>query len=215
MGVLLLVRHGQAMFGAANYDDLSQIGMQQARLVALRIAQGSPVSTVMCGSLTRQRKTADAIAGALGVGAANSNDLWNEYDHVDILADRASAFVFDKDTTRSLDAAKYALDEAIQRWMRSATGYAESHDAFLTRVRTAVDTAAERSGVNVAVTSAGVIAAACTQLLGIDFETWPRLANVIVNASVTKIVSGRSGTSMVTFNDHAHLEGTRELITYR
>ena len=64
-------------------------------------------------------------------------------------------------------------------------------------------------------TSAGVIAAACTQLLGIDIETWPRLANVIVNASVTKIVSGRSGTSMVTFNDHAHLEGTRELITYR
>ena len=61
----------------------------------------------------------------------------------------------------------------------------------------------------------GVIAAVCTKLLDIDSETWPQLARVIVNASMTKIVIGRSGMSLVTFNDHAHLEKFRGLTTYR
>jgi broad specificity phosphatase PhoE len=214
MGILLLVRHGQASFGATNYDRLSALGEQQAQLVAVRLAQGAPINHVLSGTLERQHKTAGAIAAAAGT-TISANGQWNEYDHVDILADHASAFVFETEAPSSAEAARSALEDAIQRWMRSATGYVESHDAFLNRVRSAVADAAERPGVTIAVSSAGVIAAACTQLLGINSETWPRLANVMVNASVTKIVSGRSGTSMVTFNDHAHLEGERGLITYR
>jgi broad specificity phosphatase PhoE len=155
VGVLLLVRHGQASLGAANYDQLSPLGQQQAHLVAARLAQGSPIHRVLCGTLARQRKTADAIAAAVGVTILDTSDRWDEYDHVDILADRASAFVFDTDTPNSRDAATTALEEALQRWMRSAIGYAESHDTFLTRVRSAVGTAAELPGVSVAVSSGG------------------------------------------------------------
>ena len=215
MGVLLLIRHGQASLGATDYDQLSPLGRQQARLIGARLAQlGTPIARVICGTLARQRDTADGIAAAIDIAAVKYDERWDEYDHVDILADRASAFVFDTENPGSRDAATYALDEAIQRWMRSATGYAESHDAFLSRVRSVVSAATELAGVNVAVSSAGVIAAACAQLLGIDSERWPNLARVIVNASVTKVITGRSGTSLVTFNDHAHLENPRELITY-
>jgi hypothetical protein len=37
-----------------------------------------------------------------------------------------------------------------------------------------------------------------------------------VNTGVTKLVHGRTGTSVVSFNDHSHLEGPgRDLLTYR
>jgi len=32
---------------------------------------------------------------------------------------------------------------------------------------------------------------------------------------MTKLISGRPGTHLLTFNDHAHLEHDRSLITYR
>jgi hypothetical protein len=38
----------------------------------------------------------------------------------------------------------------------------------------------------------------------------------MVNASLTKLVHGRSGTSLVSWNEHAHFEGAnRELLSYR
>jgi hypothetical protein len=37
-----------------------------------------------------------------------------------------------------------------------------------------------------------------------------------VNASVTKVLVGRRGTTLVSFNDHAHLDGGEDgLLTYR
>ena len=42
------------------------------------------------------------------------------------------------------------------------------------------------------------------------------LNRVVVNASVTTLVVGGSGTSLLTFNDHAHFTGDgRRLLTYR
>ena len=41
-------------------------------------------------------------------------------------------------------------------------------------------------------TSGGVIAAACVQALGLPLERWPALARLVVNGSITKIVSGAS-----------------------
>ncbi|MGH3238699.1 MAG: histidine phosphatase family protein [Streptosporangiaceae bacterium] len=70
-------------------------------------------------------------------------------------------------------------------------------------------------GGTVAVTSGGVIATICARALGLPIERWPRLARLLVNASITKVISGQTGTHLVTFNDHAHLESDRALITYR
>jgi hypothetical protein len=39
---------------------------------------------------------------------------------------------------------------------------------------------------------------------------------VIVNTGIVKLAYGRAGTTLVSFNDHAHLEADpRELVTYR
>ena len=38
---------------------------------------------------------------------------------------------------------------------------------------------------------------------------------MVVNASLTKLITGSTGTNLLTFNDHGHLEDDRSLITYR
>jgi hypothetical protein len=37
----------------------------------------------------------------------------------------------------------------------------------------------------------------------------------VVNGSITKLVTGRRGVTLVSFNEHAHLESAPELLTYR
>src|SRR5260370_40067352 len=62
MGVLLLVRHGQASMGAADYDQLSELGRRQARATGTRLAGADPaIDRVTCGALTRQRDTTAEI----------------------------------------------------------------------------------------------------------------------------------------------------------
>ena len=66
MPVVLLVRHGQASFGAEDYDVLSDTGREQSQVVGVELGRRglrSPVA--VCGSLRRQKDTADiALAAA-------------------------------------------------------------------------------------------------------------------------------------------------------
>ncbi|MFF4359176.1 hypothetical protein [Streptomyces sp. NPDC001604] len=68
----------------------------------------------------------------------------------------------------------------------------------------------------VLITSGGVLAALCGTLLSLPPASVVALNRVVVNASVTTLVVGGSGTSLLTFNDHAHLTGDgRRLLAYR
>src|SRR5260370_1054096 len=107
------------------------------------------------------------------------------------------------------------LEEPIARWPPADAGYGESHDAFLDRVHAVLDDLAGAPGCTLAVTSGGVIAVACVQVLGLPTDRWPVLARILVNGSVTKIIKGRTGSNLLTFNGYAHLEGDRSLVTYR
>jgi broad specificity phosphatase PhoE len=220
MGVLLLVRHGQASLGAADYDRLSDLGRRQAQVVGARLAgTGLTVDRVVAGALSRQRDTAAAVMAALGrpLSELYIDDRLDEYDHVAVMARHDAGISFanataDGERGRQLQS---ALEEAIGRWISGGTGYGETHDAFIERVQDAIGDLVVKPGVTVAVTSGGVISAYCALSLGLPVERWPSLARLVVNASITKVISGRTGTSLVTFNDHAHLESDRALITYR
>ena len=55
MGTLYLVRHGQASFGADDYDQLSKLGVQQSqRLGEYWRARGMRFDAVLMGSLDRK-----------------------------------------------------------------------------------------------------------------------------------------------------------------
>ena len=49
MGVLLLLRHGQAALGEGNYDSLSLLGVRQAQLAGVRLARGPEIHNVRSG----------------------------------------------------------------------------------------------------------------------------------------------------------------------
>ena len=65
-----------------------------------------------------------------------------------------------------------------------------------------------------AVTSGGVIAVLAAHLLGLADDAFVALNRVTVNTGVTRVVIGRQGRSLVTFNEHTHLEAGG-LVTYR
>ena len=64
-------------------------------------------------------------------------------------------------------------------------------------------------------TSGGPVSWVSATLADGGVPAWARLSRVVVNSSVTKVLSGRRGTHLISFNDHSHLEPDPDLITYR
>ena len=203
---MLLVRHGQASFGADDYDVLSDVGHEQAAVVGRELARrGLRDPLLVCGTLRRQRGTADG----LGLGEPVLDARWDEYDHLGLL-ERYPAAAPPDGTSRGV---QVALDAALGAWVRDAGG---SWGAFSSG---AADALADLAGAGrdaVVVSSGGVVAAVAARLLGGGPQTVVALNRVSVNAGITKVVVGRSGASLVSYNDHAHFEGAeRRLLTYR
>lgn len=206
MAVVLLVRHGQASFGAEDYDVLSGVGHEQAAVVGRELARrGLRDPLLVCGTLRRQRGTADG----LGLGQPAVDGRWDEYDHLGLL----ERYPVPAPPDGSSRGVQVALDAALDAWVRDPAG---SWGAFSGG---AADALAEVAGAGrdaVVVSSGGVVAAVAARLLGGGPETVVALNRVSVNAGVTKVVVGRSGASLVSYNDHAHFEGAdRRLLTYR
>src|ERR1700744_2931276 len=89
MGVLLLVRHGQASLGEAEYDQLSGLGLRQAQILGARLAGTDlRVDRVVCGTRARQRDTAGPVLAALGWPGSGlrTDGRLDEYDHVGVMA---------------------------------------------------------------------------------------------------------------------------------
>ena len=59
MGDLYLIRHAQASFGKPDYDELSELGFHQARLLADFFERtGRTFDALYCGEMKRHRDTA-------------------------------------------------------------------------------------------------------------------------------------------------------------
>jgi broad specificity phosphatase PhoE len=222
MPTLLLVRHGQASFGAADYDVLSEQGHAQAALLTAELErQGLSIGSVTAGSMRRQRETAQPIAAFAGVPVGHDDRL-DEFSAEDVLGTYSTSGARLTGTqTLSSRGFQEALDPALDAWMAAGDdGSAEvSWPAFSRRGVAALADAGAALGAGetgVLCTSAGVIAAACVQLLGLPDAAFVALNRVAVNGAVTKVAVGRRGMSLVSFNAHAYLTSpTRSLVTYR
>lgn len=216
MGVLLLVRHGQASWAADDYDVLSPAGWEQGRVLGRALAaRDVRPGAVVRGGLRRHRETTQALAESLAVPEVRVDAGWDEFDHVAVLAgmpDPPAAPPTDKRAYQAV------LEQAIDAWMGGGGSYAEPFAAFTARVGEALRRTPSE-GTTVVVTSGGAIAWVAASLLAdgdaaLAASLWRRLNVVCVNTGVTKVVVGRRGSTLVSFNDHGHLEGT-DLLTYR
>lgn len=227
MPTILLIRHGQASFGTSDYDVLSELGERQARLVGEALAsRGLRPRVVVTGSLRRQIDTA-AIAAADDWPAARPDPRWNEYDADDVLTahstsaarlQHADGTAVPALTTREFQA---VLDEALFKWIEGG-GESEARQqwpSFETAGHGALAELASELGrgeLGLVFTSAGTIAATCAKVLALPPDAFVALNRVQINTGITKLVFGERGASMVSFNDHSHLEaGDRSLITFR
>ena len=219
MPTLLLVRHGQASFGAADYDVLSERGAEQAAAVhAALAARGVVPATVVSGALRRQTATAEPWGTDPQV-----DPRWNEYATEDVQRHHASvpASLEHREDAPQLSSRDFQvlLEEALLGWIAAGAGGPadEPWPAFKARCAAALDEAMAglRSGqTGVVFTSGGVIAACAAGLLGVPDEALVPLNRVAVNGAVTKVVGGRRGSTLVSYNEHAHLEAGA-LVTYR
>ncbi|MDO7868103.1 histidine phosphatase family protein [Nocardioides jiangxiensis] len=231
MSVILLVRHGQASFGAADYDALSAAGHEQARVLGRDLAaRGVVPDRIVRGELRRHRETAEGILEGLG-SAGGSLPVtvdagWDEFDFDHVLrvhtpseeSRSVMAAVGELPPERQRAVFQAFFEEATARWTGGSADheYAESFPAFTARVVGALERAARAtSGTTLVVSSGGPIGLATSHLLAGDASLWPQLNRVAVNTAVTKVISGRSGLHLSSFNTHAHLEHDKALLTYR
>ncbi len=220
MGQLLLVRHGQASWDSDDYDVLSPTGWEQSRLLGKALAaRGITPDAVVTGGMRRHRETAEACVGELGVTVAPDVDPgWDEFDHVTMLSSQPAPF-----EGRAPTKAEFQewFEAATDRWTAGEhdDDYAESFTAFTSRVGAALRRTSERAGTVVVFTSGGPVSWAAASLLADELETagrlWRRLNPVCVNSGVSRFVTGRRGTTLITFNGHAHLDGVPDMLTYR
>lgn len=81
MSRLLLIRHGQASFGAENYDKLSSLGELQAqRLGECLAATGLQFDAIYSGDLQRQRRTGELCLAAMMAGKGEQNTCVHHID---------------------------------------------------------------------------------------------------------------------------------------
>lgn len=221
MGQILLVRHGQASWAAADYDVLSPMGHEQGRLLGAALAaRGVRPDRVISGGMRRHRETTENILNGLGSDTEVAEDAgWNEYDHVAMLAKVPRKMAGERPTAEEFQS---WIELASDRWTsgRFDEEYAEPFGAFTGRVRAALDRAAASGpGTTLVVTSGGPISWVAASLLdgGItgSVPIWARLNVVCANTGVTKLITGRRGVTLVGFNEHTHLEGVPGALTYR
>jgi broad specificity phosphatase PhoE len=217
MTAVYLLRHGQASFGAADYDTLSPVGKQQAVVLGEELRRREvDVHAVWSGTLRRQLGTAAVCLEAAGLTLPVTEDArWNEYDHIGLVPAGQPAPEQSRDFQRM-------LDEAIESWITG--GHAAGSTGTWLEFAGATKGALERvlaglpKGRSALVfTSAGVISAICAALLSAPQPaTFIALNRTMPNGAITKLVSGRSGVSLVSVNEHGHFEGPhRGLLTYR
>ena len=208
MSVLYLVRHGQASFGTDDYDRLSELGKEQSRITGRFLAaQGIEPDRIVHGEMLRQRQTAEGLLEGMGLSMdAHVDSGWNEY-----AAWELTGVLDDVDPRAKHDSKIFQgeLERGAARWASGEhdEDYRETYKQFTSRVERALDDAVAAMGSGqstIVVSSAGAIAWTAARLIGGGFDQWMAFNRVTINTGITKIITGQSGTSLISFNDHGH-----------
>ncbi len=211
MGTIYLVRHGQASFGAADYDQLSDLGTQQSvRLGEYFAARGVKFEAVLTGTLKRHVQTWRGIAQ--GCGLDLHAHTWPGLDEYNGQAIIAAMPPQKSDVPDTHDQYKYhfrLLRAGLKQWMRTAIqpegmpSYAE----FVRGITSALDHVRwQYSGNVLIISSGGPIAAAVGHMLGATPEATVELNMHIRNSSVTELTFSPRRHTLLTYNTLPHLD---------
>jgi broad specificity phosphatase PhoE len=223
MPTLYLVRHGQASFGAEDYDQLSDMGQAQA------LALGQYFKTkqlrfdaAYMGTLRRHAQTYRAIAQGLGTDQmALLRPGLNEYD-----SDAVVQAIHPAPLSRERSPENYRkhfrlLRDGLAAWMEGAASPQgmPAYPDFVKGVTDVLDEVRTEFGARddariLICSSGGPISTAVGHVLGTSPQTTIELNLRIRNCSVTEFAFTPKRHMLVTYNTLPHLEDKPDWVTY-
>lgn len=238
MAKLHLIRHGQASFGASNYDCLSELGSQQGAWLGEHFADmGFTFDQIVCGAMQRHKQTAQAFIEAYQahpntkstLGAIGTNRIaiehidarWNEFDFESVV--RAFLLQHPDKTPAQKDAKHYfpILREALIAWSEDHINaeLPETWEGFQGRVAQALDdfaAMADSQATILVFSSGGAIASAVAQTLAAPVSSLVELNLQIKNTAVTELFVKGQRRFLSGFNASPHLDNPerRDSLTF-
>ncbi len=230
MGIIYVVRHGQAAFGTEHYDRLTEIGFTQARLLGSYLSRRNiRLDAIFTGTLRRQTETAQGIVeGHRELASPLLQETFpglDEYKPEAIMKAHTGGF-----PAPALAAVKRdpivvrehfrVLREALLAWAEDRTKPEGMPvwKAFQDSAVAAVVEARQRfpDGNVLIVTSGGPIAAIVAAALNAPPAAAVELNLRIRNSSVTEFASTPRRHHLVSYNGVPHLDTDNDptLITY-
>jgi len=211
MGTLYLVRHGQASFGAADYDQLSELGTRQCRQLGDYFRErGIQFEAVLVGTLRRHTQSLAAIAE--GHGALPPALSWpglNEYDSAAVVRAIHPEALPAADSPEAYRHHFRLLREGLSQWMSGATAPAgmPSYADWVAGINAALDhVRTTHQGTVLLVSSGGPISTAVGQVLGTSAQTTIELNLRIRNSSLTEFAFTPKRHMLVAYNHLPHLD---------
>lgn len=211
MGTLYLVRHGQASFGSADYDRLSELGHRQSRALGEHFRQsGRRFARVFTGTLRRHRETYEGIAEGLGHHPVPQPlPGLDEYKPEAIVRAIHHGELAAPASPEAVRQHFRLLRDGLVAWMQGRTEPAgmPRYADFAAGVAGALAQAREHSEAEVLiVSSGGPISVAVSLVLGLSPEVVADLNLRIRNSAVTEFVATPRRHSLLSFNTLPHLD---------
>ena len=206
----MIVRHGQASFGAENYDQLSNLGVRQAETLGSYLRSiGWVPDRLITGSLARQIQTLEAL-GFEGVREEHTG--FNEYDLDGSRKSELNRVASDGDRKTYFR----GLRDLVLEWQRDAElGTEESWQNFCDRTEGAMSFATKTEARRVlVVSSGGVIGQVVRAVLQAPPPMMMELNLQVRNSSFTRLVFSSQRRMLHVFNAAPHLDAAPDLTSY-
>ena len=220
MPTLILIRHAQASFGAADYDELSPLGHEQSRALGQALkALGIVPDAVCLGAQKRHRQTWEGINQALAhIAPPRILPGFNEFDFGGLLEARYAGRARPDNLHTERRAHFKALRETVLEWQKGEiSGPPESYAAFAARVRTArTEAMSEGHETVLVVSSGGAIGQTVGDVMGAPADAMIRLQLQIKNCAMARLIVTPRAEHLSTFNETPHITAANEarLLTY-
>lgn len=235
MATIYLIRHGQASFGAENYDELSDLGRRQAHVTGEYLRDcGIHLDAAYSGDLSRQRETCElALASQPNPVPHHIDARFNEIQNDEqiehllpevVKTNPAIEALVEKGLTDSKDYQK-VIDAVFNYWVSDACNEPaiQSWADYAGGARQALKDvmAAQGSGKTIGIfTSGGTLATLTAHVLGLPGEGTYQLYEPVVNCSITQLFYNSSKVSLSYYNDSSFLrvlgqQRGESLVTYR
>lgn len=216
MGEITFIRHGQASYGAANYDKLSPLGHQQSAWLGDHLrASGHRFDRIVCGTLRRHRETLAGIQQSLNHPAVAEDARLNEMSFFAL--ERAFEAFKGTPLPQGHEHAARNFSQVMLAWeAEEIPDVDERYCDFKARILAAVADHSREGEHLLVVSSGGPLGVAMREVLGLDLAAMTNVILRTYNASYSRFAILEGRHNLMQFNGVAHLEAAdrRHALTY-